>query len=120
MKVDFSIPSNSYQFKNDSLEIKVAKDNIQNEGLLQPWEYSDFPNMNDEEFKSLADGIKEIKVEIKSTRFEFSVHEETKRIIVKVYDRNTDKLIAEIPPEKILDLIAGIWKEAGLIVDKKV
>ncbi|MFY9498265.1 MAG: hypothetical protein WAP93_04150 [Tepidanaerobacteraceae bacterium] len=25
-----------------------------------------------------------------------------------------------MPPEKFLDLIAGLWKQAGLIVDERV
>lgn len=53
-------------------------------------------------------------------RFEFSVHEKTKKISVKVLDTVTDEVIREIPPEKILDLVAGIWEMAGIIVDKKI
>jgi len=40
--------------------------------------------------------------------------------MVKIYDKTNDELITEIPPEKFLDLIAGLWKQAGLIVDEKV
>jgi flagellar protein FlaG len=49
-------------------------------------------------------------------RFEFSIHEKTKQIMVKVIDVTTD----EIPPEKILDLVASIWEVAGIIVDERV
>jgi len=53
-------------------------------------------------------------------RFDFSVHEETQTIMVKVIDTETDEVIREIPPEKILDLVAKLWELAGIIVDKKV
>lgn len=53
-------------------------------------------------------------------RFEFSIHEKTKKITVKVFDTVTDEIIREVPPEKILDLVAGIWEIAGIIVDKKI
>lgn len=53
-------------------------------------------------------------------RFEFSIHEKTKQIMVKVIDVTTDEVIREIPPEKILDMVAYIWESAGLIVDKKI
>jgi len=76
--------------------------------------------LSGEDFKGLIEGLDRVSVEIKNTRFEFSIHEETKRVIVRVYDKNTGKLISEIPPEKFLDLIANIWKQVGLIVDKKV
>ena len=53
-------------------------------------------------------------------RFEFSIHEKTKQIMVKVIDVTTDEIIREIPPEKILDLVASIWEVAGIIVDERV
>lgn len=53
-------------------------------------------------------------------KLEFSVHEATKLISVKVIDTNTDEVIREIPPEKILDMVAKLWEMAGIIVDKKI
>lgn len=59
------------------------------------------------------------KIELHDTRLEFSIHEKTKEIMVKIIDEKNDKVIKEIPPEKILDMIAGLMELAGLIVDKK-
>lgn len=56
----------------------------------------------------------------KTTSLEFTVHEQTKRIAVKVLDRATGELIREIPPEKSLDFIAKLWENAGLLVDEKI
>lgn len=53
-------------------------------------------------------------------RFEISVHEKTKKIMIKVLDSVTDQVIKELPPEKILDVVAGLWEVAGIIVDKKI
>ncbi|WP_352418312.1 flagellar protein FlaG [Proteiniborus sp.] len=53
-------------------------------------------------------------------RLEFSIHEGTRYISVKVIDTNTDEVIREIPPEKILDMVAKLWELAGIIVDKKI
>ncbi|WP_227767271.1 flagellar protein FlaG [Zhaonella formicivorans] len=53
------------------------------------------------------------------TTFEFSIHEKTKEIMVKVIDKETGELIREIPPEKILDAVAKMWELAGLLVDEK-
>ena len=52
-------------------------------------------------------------------RLEFSIHEKTKEIMVKVIDQNTDEIIREIPSQKILDVLAGILEFAGLMVDEK-
>ncbi len=53
-------------------------------------------------------------------RLQFSVHEATNLVSVKVIDTNTDEVIREIPPEKILDMVAKLWEMAGIIVDKKI
>jgi flagellar protein FlaG len=53
-------------------------------------------------------------------RFEFSIHEGTKEIMVKVINDETDEIIREIPPEKILDMVAKMWEMAGILVDRKV
>lgn len=53
---------------------------------------------------------------------EFSVHEETNRLMVKVIDRSEyeDRVIREIPPEKILDLLAEALNIIGLLIDKRI
>lgn len=50
---------------------------------------------------------------------EFSVHEKTKEIIVKVIDVETKEVIREIPSEKILDMLANILEIAGILVDER-
>ncbi|MFC4102026.1 flagellar protein FlaG [Paenibacillus xanthanilyticus] len=55
----------------------------------------------------------------KSTALEFTVHEKTKLIAVKVLDKETGEIIREVPPEKTLDFVAKLWEMAGLLVDEK-
>jgi len=50
---------------------------------------------------------------------EFSYHEATKRISVKIVDQDTNEVIREIPPEETLDMISKMWELAGIIVDEK-
>ena len=50
---------------------------------------------------------------------EFSYHEATKRISVKIVDKDTNEVIREIPPEETLDMISKMWELAGIIVDEK-
>lgn len=52
--------------------------------------------------KSIIKAIEKANKKIldKSKEFEFSVHEQTKQIMVKVIDSQTHKVIKEFPPEK--------------------
>lgn len=52
-------------------------------------------------------------------RLEFSIHDITKQIMVKVIDTENDAVIREIPSEKILDMVAHLWEVAGILVDEK-
>ncbi len=54
------------------------------------------------------------------TQLEYSVHERTGQIMVKVKNSESGEVIREIPPEKILDLVANIWDMLGILVDEKV
>jgi flagellar protein FlaG len=47
-----------------------------------------------------------------------SVHERTKKIMVKVMDTQENKVIREIPPEKVLDAFARTLELAGILMDK--
>ena len=49
----------------------------------------------------------------------FGIHEATNRVTIKIIDKDTKKVIKELPPEKTLDMIAKVWELAGLIVDEK-
>ena len=50
---------------------------------------------------------------------QFGIHEETNRITVKIVDKETKKVIKEVPAEKTLDMIAKAWELAGILVDEK-
>lgn len=71
--------------------------------------------------KAVIDAVERANkvVSIANRRFEYSIHEETKQIMVKVIDVETEEIVREIPPEKILDLVATIWEMVGLIVDER-
>lgn len=49
----------------------------------------------------------------------FGIHEATNRVTIKIIDKDSKKVIKEIPPEKTLDMIAKVWELAGLMVDEK-
>lgn len=51
--------------------------------------------------------------------FEYRIHEKTREIMVKVIDSDTKEVIREIPPEKVLDMVAKMLEMAGIIVDER-
>lgn len=53
-------------------------------------------------------------------KFERSVHERTNTVMIKVIDASTDEVIREIPPEKLLDMVANMLEVAGILVDTKI
>ena len=88
---------------------QVAEGNVIAENGDQP---------SDEEIKS---AIKEAnkRAIFGHASAQFSYHEATKRISVKIVDNDTKEIIREIPPEKTLDMISKMWELAGLVVDEK-
>jgi len=69
----------------------------------------------------ISEAIEKLKHtgEIFNRRLDFRIHEETHRVVVKVIDTETDKVIKEIPPEQILELAARIQEMIGLLVDEE-
>lgn len=49
----------------------------------------------------------------------YGIHEGTNRVTIKIVDKDTKKVIKELPPEKTLDMIARVWEMAGILVDEK-
>lgn len=47
----------------------------------------------------------------------FQVHEATERTMVKVIEKETDRVLKEIPPEEVLNLVARIRDLIGLMLD---
>ncbi len=75
---------------------------------------------NLEHSKSVKNAIAEVnrKMNMK-TRCEFSYHEDTKRVSIKVIDSETEEVIREIPPEETLDMLSKMWEVAGILIDEQ-
>jgi flagellar protein FlaG len=56
----------------------------------------------------------------KNTHLDFSVHEKTDRIMVRITDQDTGDVIREIPSEEFLNLAAKLQEMVGLMFDMKV
>lgn len=90
---------------------QTGKDNTQNNGQKEG-------QATDQQIKNAISQANN-QLKIHRTRCEFSYHEDTKRVSIKVVDRETEEVIREIPPEETLDMIEKMWELAGIIVDEK-
>ncbi len=76
---------------------------------------------NEADSNRLKSAVKRANDSLKSTRTrcEFSYHEETNRISIKIYDKDTEEVIREIPSEEALELVQKMYEMAGMLVDEK-
>lgn len=58
-------------------------------------------------------------IEVGKTECQFSIHEKTNQIMIKIVDQETREVLKEIPSEKILDMVAKMCDLAGVFVDEK-
>ena len=69
--------------------------------------------------KQIRKAIDEINKKAVNSEAIFGIHDKTNRVMIKIIDKYTKKLIKEYPPEKTLDMIAKVWEMAGIMVDEK-
>ncbi|KOS60856.1 flagellar protein FlaG [Lysinibacillus sp. FJAT-14222] len=59
-------------------------------------------------------------LEINHSSSKFVYHEGLDRYYVTIVNRDTDEVVKEIPPKKILDAFYEMQKMVGMIVDEKI
>lgn len=64
--------------------------------------------------RALKDYVQNIRREL-----EFTVDEETDRVIVKVYDAETQEVIRQIPAEEVLNMARHLARGDGLLLKAK-
>ena len=74
----------------------------------------------EQENQKIRSAVAEMSKKMTSnTEAVFGIHEATNTVTIKIVDRDSKKVIKEIPPEKTLDMIAKVWELAGIMVDEK-
>lgn len=53
-----------------------------------------------------------------NTELQFTLHEDSGEYVVKIINSKDHSVIREIPPERVLDMVAHFKKMLGIIVDK--
>lgn len=85
--------------------------NSENKEKAQPY--------NEKELKKALDKLSGF-LEDSSTRIEYQYHGKFRNdLMIKIVDKNTNAVILEVPPRKILDLVAKMMEMVGILFDKK-
>lgn len=130
LKIDVMSGGKFLYQSNINIEAIKQIDNIVrmpkvNYNAIQSKEASEQPEstLSREAFKKLdfSEIVEEASraLETINTELTFRVHKGTGRTLVQLIERETKRVVREIPPEKMLDIVAGIWEWAGLIIDRK-
>ncbi|HOA97185.1 MAG TPA: flagellar protein FlaG [Acetivibrio saccincola] len=123
MRID-SMDASLMQLKNTQNTVQntlgVKKTSLENNNV-QKVTKDEGQNDSDVTAKEIIDAIEKANKAIigARTQLEFSIHEGTKEILVKVINTETKEVIREIPSEKILDMVAKMWELAGILVDER-
>lgn len=102
--------------ENPSKNSMVQKSSIEEEVFANQ-------NKNEKENFTKEDLDKAVKklnkfLEDEKTHAEYEKHKDLGTIMVRIVDDETEKVVIELPPKKVLDMIASMCKQVGLI-DKK-
>ena len=74
----------------------------------------------DSQNEKIKNAVEELNKKMEShSEAVFGIHEKTNRVTIKIVDKDSKKVIKELPPEKTLDMIAKVWEMAGILVDEK-
>lgn len=103
-------PVNSYYKTQDTLDAK--EENTELNKKIEEKNY-------DEKLKKSVDKLNKF-IDDEGAYAEISTHDKFKHdIIIKIIDKQTKEVIMEVPPKKILDMVAKMCEIAGVMFDKK-
>lgn len=94
----------------DKIEIKPDKISK----LTELATSSDGDKLEEDEKRHFINEINK-KLEPVNKALQYSVHDKTNQLMIKVVDKETEEVIAEIPAEDTLDRLATILEEAGIL-----
>lgn len=119
IQTKFSNPMYANNEKQKSEQMRDLKEDVSDK--VEPKELNFLQNSDKikKALEQVADGLNEM-VKVFNRKIDFIVHDDTNRTMVKVIDTETGKILREIPPEEILDLVAKMQEAFGIIFDVKV
>ena len=120
---NINIFNNRTERESNSSEYKINNSKIISTDIKSDFSSNKFDESTENKQytkKELDDALKKMNNFLKDekTHAEYSVHEDFGTLMIKIIDDESDKVILEIPPKNILDIVASMCKQVGLL-DKK-
>ncbi len=111
--------TNHHEMKKveDIASFAIAKDDQKK--LSDEKEDSNLGQASEQQIKNAVSQVNQKIRKLENTSLEFAYHEGTKRVSIKVIDKETKEVVREIPPEKSLDMLQKMWEMAGILVDER-
>ncbi|MGN2369761.1 flagellar protein FlaG [Clostridium cagae] len=106
--INNELEGNTSEFKNVNNDVQIKQ--------VEKSDYFDKEYSKEELDKSLKKLNKFLEDD--KAHAEYSVHKDLRAIMIKIVDDKTKDVILEVPPKKILDMVASMCKQFGLL-DKK-
>ena len=93
--------------ETDAPEKSIVSENIKQAGEenVNTSQGADQRNTN----AQIKKAVDEVNKKAVNSEAIFGIHEATNRVTIKIIDKDTKKVLKEIPPEKTLDMIAKVW-----------
>lgn len=120
-KQEYSKVSSAKESNGESIHKKIDTNPI----VITEIDGKEQQNVKNEETASqhtteqIKKAIDHISKNVDNAVVKFGIHEGTNRVTIKIVDNDTNEVIRELPPERILDMIAKAMELAGLMVDEK-
>jgi flagellar protein FlaG len=110
-------------FEKDKSIDKVAQ--VKDRNYSQNVKTSDNKNIETKEVskKELRNAVDKLNkfLEDNKTHAEYEYHDKLRNdLMIKIIDDKTGDVIREVPPKKILDMVAKMLEIVGVLIDKKV
>lgn len=99
----------------DPTTVVVTKADGKKDGFSNEAQYQNQQPTNEQ----IKQAVEKLNKSMTNSEAVFGIHEATQRVTIKIIDKDTQKVIKELPPEKTLDMIAKVWEMAGILVDER-
>lgn len=106
--------------RNIPRNVSVDKVEKSNEAVIdKEYQLKDQVEYSKEKLSQAVDSLNEfLDISYKSSKF--ILHEGLDRYYIQLVDKETEEVIKEIPPKKLLDAFYEMQKLVGMIVDEKI
>ncbi|MBP3950033.1 flagellar protein FlaG [Bacillus suaedae] len=107
----------AYKLSSDVLLEKKERKGI--EGIVNERQFKETQTYSKIELDKKVDAFNQF-LKVTNTNLKFNLHEELNEYYVTIVDQNTNEVVKEIPPKKLLDMYAAMKETLGLFIDKKI